>query len=57
MQIATYVLAAVALAEAVGLVVLWVLLTRARREADQLRERVDARNMLLSGGREAVKNL
>jgi class 3 adenylate cyclase len=57
MQIATYVLAAVAVAEAVGLIVLWVLLTRTRREADQLRERVDARNMLLSGGREAVKNL
>ncbi len=57
MQIAAYALAAVAVAEAVGLVVLWVLLTRARRDADELRERMDARNMLLSGGREAVKNL
>ncbi|WP_307787736.1 adenylate/guanylate cyclase domain-containing protein [Mycolicibacterium sp. S2-37] len=56
-DIATYVLAAVALAEAVGLAVLWVLFTRARREADELRSRFDTRNMLLSGGREAVKNL
>ena len=57
MQIAAYVLAAVAVAEAVALVVLWVQLTRARRDAEELRGRVDARNMLLSGGREAVKNL
>src|SRR5215208_2977693 len=57
MQIAAYVLAAVAVAEAVALAVLWVQLTRTRREADELRGRVDARNMLLSGGREAVKNL
>jgi adenylate cyclase len=57
MQIVAYVLAAVAVAEAVGLVVLWVMLTRSRREADELRGRVDARNMLVSGGREAVKNL
>src|SRR5215218_3193438 len=57
MQIAAYVLAAVAVAEAVALVVLWVQFTRTRREAEELRGRVDARNMLLSGGREAVKNL
>src|SRR5215218_6318636 len=57
MQIATYVLAAVVVAEAVALVVLWVQFTRTRREAEELRGRVDARNMLLSGGREAVKNL
>lgn len=56
-EIAAYVLAAVALAEAVGLGVLWVLLTRSRREADELRGRVDTRNMLVTGGREAVKNL
>jgi adenylate cyclase len=56
-QIAAYVLAAVAVAEAVALVVLWVQLTRARREADELRGRVDTRNMLLSGGREAVKTM
>jgi adenylate cyclase len=57
MQIATYVLAALAVAEAVALAVLWVQLTRSRREAEELRGRVDARNMLLTGGREAVKNL
>jgi class 3 adenylate cyclase len=56
-EIAAYVLAALAVAEAVALVVLWVMLTRSRREADALRERFDTRNMLLSGGREAVKNL
>lgn len=57
MQIATYALAAVAVAEAIALVVLWVLLGRARAEADDLRGRVDTRNMLLYGGREAVKTM
>ena len=57
MEIAAYALGAVAVAEAVALVVLWVLLTRARAEADELRGRVDTRNMLLSGGREAVKTM
>jgi adenylate cyclase len=57
MQIVAYVLAAVAVAEAVALVVLGVQLNRARREADELRSRVDTRNLLLSGSREAVKNL
>ncbi len=57
MQIGFYALAVVAVTEAVALVVGWVLLTRARREADELRERLDARNMLLSGGREAVKTM
>ena len=32
-------------------------LNRARREADELRSRVDTRNVLLSGGREAVKTM
>jgi adenylate cyclase len=57
MEIAAYVLAAVAIAEAVALVVLWLLLTRARRETEDLRNRVDARNMLVSGSREAVKTV
>jgi adenylate cyclase len=57
MHIAAYVLAAVAAAEAAALAVLWVLLTRARREADELRGRIDTRHMLLSGGREAVKTM
>lgn len=56
-QIAVAVLAVVAVAEAVGLTTLWVLLTRARREADDLRTRVDTRSMLLNGGREAVKHV
>jgi class 3 adenylate cyclase len=56
-QIAAYVLAGIAAAEAVGLLVLWVWLRRSRKEAEQLRRRVDARNMLLSGGREAVKQV
>ena len=33
---------------------LWRLLTRSRAEAGELRQRIDARNWLLSGGREAV---
>ena len=57
MQIVAYVLAAVAVAEAVALIVLGVQLNRARREAEELRGRVDARNLLLSGGREAVKTM
>jgi adenylate cyclase len=56
-QIAACALAAVAVFEAVGLVVLWTLLQRSRREADALRDRVDTRAMLLSGGRGAVKTV
>lgn len=56
-EIAAVVLAVVAAAEAVGLVTLWVLFTRARDEADELRVRVDTRSTLLSGGREAVKHM
>ena len=57
MQIVAYVLGAVAAIEAVVIVVVAVQLNRARREADELRSRVDTRNMLLSGGREAVKSM
>ena len=52
-----YVLAGVAAIEAVVIVVVAVQLNRARREADALRNRVDTRNVLLSGGREAVKTM
>jgi adenylate cyclase len=52
-----WVLAAVAAGEAVGLVVLWVLLTRTRRQAQGLQTLVDTRQQLLAGGREAVKNV
>lgn len=57
LPIALYVLAAVAVIEAGGLVLLWQLLARSRREAEELRQRLDARNWLLSGGREAVKTV
>ena len=56
-EIAAYVLAGVAAAEAVALIVMFVLLKHSRREAEELRRRVDTRNMLLSGGREAVKTV
>ena len=56
-NVVVWVLTAVAVAEAVGLVVLWVLLTRTRRDADTLRTRVDARQQLITGGREAVKTV
>jgi adenylate cyclase len=56
-QIAVYVLAGIAAVEAVALIVLWVWLRRSRRELEEARRRVDTRNMLLSGGREAVKQM
>jgi adenylate cyclase len=56
-QIAAYVLAGIAAVEAIALIVLWVWLRRSRSEAEQLRRRVDARNTLLAGGREAVKQV
>jgi len=55
--IAAYVLGGVAVIEAVVIGVLAVQLNRARRETEELRSRVDTRNMLLSGGREAVKTM
>ena len=56
-QIAAYLLGGIAAVEAVALIVVSVLLTRSRREADALRGRVDTRNMLFTGGREAVKQV
>jgi adenylate cyclase len=56
-SVLTVVLAAVAVVEAVGLVVLWLLLTRSRHELESLRRRVDTRQNLLEGGREAVKTV
>jgi adenylate cyclase len=52
-----WVVIGIAAAEAVGLIVLWVLLARSRAEADELRSRVDTRQQLITGGREAVKTL
>lgn len=56
-QIAAYILAIVAAAEAVALAVLWIRYTRQRDELDDARRRLDTKNMLLTGGREAVKQV
>ena len=55
LMIAVYALAGLAAIEAGALAFVWAALTRSRREAAQLRQRVDPRGWLLSGGREAVK--
>lgn len=57
LHVAVYILAGVAIIEACALVVLRRLLVRSRQEADELRQRSDARSWLLSGGREAVKTV
>jgi len=56
-MIAAYVLAGIAAVEAIALIAVSVLLARSRREMTDLRRRVDTRNLLLSGGREAVKTV
>jgi len=55
--IAAYALAAVTVAEAVALVVLTRQLRQARADLEVLRGQVDTRNLLLAGGREAVKTV
>lgn len=57
LHIAVYALAGIAAVEGVGLIVLWRLLVRSQQQFDELRQRTDARNQLLSGGREAVKRV
>ena len=57
LHIAVYVLAGLAVIEAGALVVLWRFLVGSRQEAEELRQRTDTRNQLLSGGREAVKRV
>ena len=57
LHIAVYILAGLAAIEAGALVVLSRMLGGSRREIDELRHRTDARNWLLSGGREAVKTV
>jgi adenylate cyclase len=57
LRIALYVVAGIAVLEGGAVAVLWTLLARSRREADELRQRADARKWLLSGGREAVKTV
>jgi adenylate cyclase len=56
-QISAYALAGIAVAEAVALVVLWTQLKRSRNETEALRRRVDTKNVLISGGRGAVKTM
>jgi class 3 adenylate cyclase len=56
-DVVVWALAAVAVLEAAGLVTLWVRLTRTRRQADELRNRVDTRQQLITGGREAVRTV
>ncbi len=56
-EIAAWALAVLATGEAVALAVVWRRLTSARAEADELRRRVDTRNMLFAGGSKAVKTV
>lgn len=51
------VFAAIAVAEAAGLLVLWRLLVRARHELAEAQRRPDTRQLLMNGGREAVKTV
>ena len=44
-------------AEAVALWVLWSRLQRSQQETDELQQRLDTRNLLWTGGREAVKTV
>jgi class 3 adenylate cyclase len=55
--IAVCALAGIALAEAIVLAVLWSRLQASRQEADELRGRLDTRNLLWTGSREAVKTV
>ncbi|CAJ1495045.1 adenylate/guanylate cyclase domain-containing protein [[Mycobacterium] kokjensenii] len=56
-MLAAYALAALAVGEGVALAVLTARLRRVQAEVADLRGRVDTRNLLLSGGREAVKTM
>jgi adenylate cyclase len=56
MMVVVYVLAGLAFVEAAALAAMWLLLSRSRRELDDLRQS-EPRNWLLAGGREAVKTV
>jgi adenylate cyclase len=56
-MLAVYVLAVVAVIEAIALVVLWRRLARRDDKLAELQRRLDTRANLISGGREAVKNV
>lgn len=55
--IAVCVLGVLVVVEAVALAVLWSRLQAARQETEELASRLDTRNMLWTGGREAVKTV
>jgi class 3 adenylate cyclase len=57
LHLTVYILAGIAAIEGVALIVLWRSLVRSQQELDEMRQRVDTRNQLLSGGREAVKRV
>jgi adenylate cyclase len=56
-DVTVYLLLALAAVEAVAIVVLSVMLARHRRELAELRRRVDTGQLLLTGGREALKTV
>jgi len=57
MQILALALAVVAVGEAVGIAVLWRRVRATEAEADELRGRLDTRQLLVSGGTRAVKTV
>lgn len=57
LHVVLYVLGALAALEAGAIAALSTLLARSRREIDELQQRTDTRNRLLSGGREALKTV
>ncbi|OBK84119.1 adenylate/guanylate cyclase domain-containing protein [Mycobacterium sp. 1165178.9] len=57
LHLTVYVLAGIAAIEGVALIVVWRLLVRSQQELEELKQRTDTRNQLLSGGREAVKRV
>jgi class 3 adenylate cyclase len=57
LHLTVYLLAGIAAIEGVALVVVWRLLVRSQQDLEELRQRTDARNQLLVGGREAVKRV
>ena len=56
-MIVVYALAALAIGEAVALTVLWQRLARRDEDLAELQRRLDTRTSLISGGREAVKQV
>ena len=57
MQIVALALAVVAIGEAAAIGLLWRRVRAAEAEADELRNRLDTRQLLVSGGTRAVKTV